>query len=178
MASANNAKKGANVRMKRKERKNIAAGQAHIQSTFNNTVVTITDLQGNAVSWCSSGSLNFRGSRKSTPFAAQSAAETAAKVAIEHGMKTVEVYVKGPGAGRESAIRALQATGLEVTLIKDVTPIPHNGCSEKRKHILDTMIKDAGMRGKAKLIDGFIQKNVDEDKENFMNGRNRAVGNG
>ena len=110
MASANNAKKGANVRMKRKERKNIAAGQAHIQSTFNNTVVTITDLQGNAVSWCSSGSLNFRGSRKSTPFAAQSAAETAAKVAIEHGMKTVEVYVKGPGAGRESAIRALQAT--------------------------------------------------------------------
>ena len=112
MASANNAKKGANVRMKRKERKNIAAGQAHIQSTFNNTVVTITDLQGNAVSWCSSGSLNFRGSRKSTPFAAQSAAETAAKVAIEHGMKTVEVYVKGPGAGRESAIRALQATGL------------------------------------------------------------------
>ena len=99
MASANNAKKGANVRMKRKERKNIAAGQAHIQSTFNNTVVTITDLQGNAVSWCSSGSLNFRGSRKSTPFAAQSAAETAAKVAIEHGMKTVEVYVKGPGAG-------------------------------------------------------------------------------
>ena len=124
MASANNAKKGANVRMKRKERKNIAAGQAHIQSTFNNTVVTITDLQGNAVSWCSSGSLNFRGSRKSTPFAAQSAAETAAKVAIEHGMKTVEVYVKGPGAGRESAIRALQATGLEVTLIKDVTPIP------------------------------------------------------
>ena len=117
MASANNAKKGANVRMKRKERKNIAAGQAHIQSTFNNTVVTITDLQGNAVSWCSSGSLNFRGSRKSTPFAAQSAAETAAKVAIEHGMKTVEVYVKGPGAGRESAIRALQATGLEVTLM-------------------------------------------------------------
>ena len=210
MASANNAKKGANVRMKRKERKNIAAGQAHIQSTFNNTVVTITDLQGNAVSWCSSGSLNFRGSRKSTPFAAQSAAETAAKVAIEHGMKTVEVYVKGPGAGRESAIRALQATfnntvvtitdlqgnavswcssgslnfrgsrkstpfaaqsaaetaakvaiehgmktvevyvkgpgagresairalqatGLEVTLIKDVTPIPHNGCRPPKR---------------------------------------------
>ena len=122
MASANNAKKGANVRMKRKERKNIAAGQAHIQSTFNN-----------AVSWCSSGSLNFRGSRKSTPFAAQSAAETAAKVAIEHGMKTVEVYVKGPGAGRESAIRALQATGLEVTLIKDVTPIPHNGCRPPKR---------------------------------------------
>lgn len=133
MASANNAKKGANVRMKRKERKNIAAGQAHIQSTFNNTVVTITDLQGNAVSWCSSGSLNFRGSRKSTPFAAQSAAETAAKTAIEHGMKTVEVYVKGPGAGCESAIRALQATGLEVTLIKDVTPIPHNGCRPPKR---------------------------------------------
>ena len=137
MASANNAKKGANVRMKRKERKNIAAGQAHIQSTFNNTVVTITDLQGNAVSWCGracpSGPLNFRGSRKSTPFAAQSAAETAAKVAIEHGMKTVEVYVKGPGAGRESAIRALQATGLEVTLIKDVTPIPHNGCRPPKR---------------------------------------------
>ena len=113
--------------------KNVAAGQAHIQSTFNNTVVTITDLQGNAISWCSSGSLNFRGSRKSTPFAAQSAAETAAKTAIEHGMKTVEVYVKGPGAGRESAIRALQATGLEVTLIKDVTPIPHNGCRPPKR---------------------------------------------
>ena len=139
MANANNAKKGA-VRTKRRERKNVAAGQAHIQSTFNNTqstfnntVVTITDLQGNAISWCSSGSLNFRGSRKSTPFAAQSAAETAAKTAIEHGMKTVEVYVKGPGAGRESAIRALQATGLEVTLIKDVTPIPHNGCRPPKR---------------------------------------------
>ena len=133
MASAITPRRAQNVRMKRKERKNIAAGQAHIQSTFNNTVVTITDLQGNAVSWCSSGSLNFRGSRKSTPFAAQSAAETAAKVAIEHGMKTVEVYVKGPGAGRESAIRALQATGLEVTLIKDVTPIPHNGCRPPKR---------------------------------------------
>ncbi len=148
MASANNAKKGANVRMKRKERKNIAAGQAHIQSTFNNTVVTITDLQGNAVSWCSSRPPHFPGSRQSTPppastspgatgrsppFAAQSAAETAAKTAIEHGMKTVEVYVKGPGAGRESAIRALQATGLEVTLIKDVTPIPHNGCRPPKR---------------------------------------------
>ena len=102
-------------------------------SLIHISVVTITDLQGNAVSWCSSGSLNFRGSRKSTPFAAQSAAETAAKVAIEHGMKTVEVYVKGPGAGRESAIRALQATGLEVTLIKDVTPIPHNGCRPPKR---------------------------------------------
>ena len=134
MASANNAKKGANVRMKRKERKNIAAGQAHIQSTFNNTVVTITDLQGNAVSWCSSGSLNFRGSRKSTPFAAQSAAETAAMAAVDnYGLKTVEVFVKGPGQGRESAIRALQSAGLEVTMIKDVTPIPHNGCRPPKR---------------------------------------------
>ena len=152
MASANNAKKGANVRMKRKERKNIAAGQAHIQSTFNNTVVTITDLQGNAVSWCSSGSLNFRGSRKSTPFAAQSAAETAAKTAIEHGMKTVEVYVKGPGAGRESAIRALQATGLEVTLIKDVTPIPHNGCRPPKRRCKALGISPAVM--------GYAKKNT------------------
>ena len=133
MASANNAKKGANVRMKRKERKNIAAGQAHIQSTFNNTVVTITDLQGNAVSWCSSGSLNFRGSRKSTPFAAQMAAEQAAKAAMEHGLRQVEVFVKGPGSGREAAIRALQGAGLEITLIKDITPIPHNGCRPPKR---------------------------------------------
>ena len=129
------AKKGA-VRTKRRERKNIERGAAHIQSTFNNTIVTITDTQGNTVSWASSGGLNFRGSRKSTPFAAQSAAETAAKAAMEHGMKTVEVYVKGPGAGREAAIRALQATGLEVNMIKDVTPIPHNGCRPpKRRRI-------------------------------------------
>ena len=126
----NGAAKG---RTKRKERKNIVAGQAHIQSTFNNTIVTITDTQGNAVSWASSGGLNFRGSRKSTPFAAQSAAEVAAKAAMEHGMKTVEVYVRGPGTGREAAIRALATTGLTVTLIKDVTPIPHNGCRPPKR---------------------------------------------
>ena len=118
---------------KRKERKNIEKGAAHIRSTYNNTIVTITDLNGNAGSWASAGELGFRGSRKSTPFAAQSAAETAAKIAVEHGMKTVEVYVKGPGAGRESAIRALQATGLEVTMIKDVTPVPHNGCRPPKR---------------------------------------------
>ena len=135
MATKAAAKKGA-VRTKKRERKNIERGAAHIQSTINNTIVTITDTQGNTVSWASSGCLNFRGSRKSTTFAAQSAAETAAKVAMEHGMKTVEVYVKGPGAGREAAIRALQATGLEVTMIKDVTPIPHNGCRPpKRRRI-------------------------------------------
>ena len=107
--------------------------QAHIRSTFNNTIVTITDTAGNAISWASAGGLGFRGSRKSTPFAAQTAAETAAKVAKEHGMKTVEVYVKGPGAGREAAIRALEATGLSVTMIKDVTPIPHNGCRPPKR---------------------------------------------
>ena len=133
MASANNAKKGANVRMKRKERKNIAAGQAHIQSTFNNTVVTITDLQGNAVSWCSSGSLNFRGSRKSTPFAAQIAAEAAGKVAQEYGVKNLEVRIKGPGPGRDSSVRALNALGFKITSISDVTPIPHNGCRPPKK---------------------------------------------
>lgn len=106
---------------------------AHIRSTFNNTIVTITDTAGNAISWASAGGLGFRGSRKSTPFAAQTAAETAAKAAMEHGMKTVEVYVKGPGAGREAAIRALQATGLDVTMIKDVTPIPHNGCRPPKR---------------------------------------------
>ena len=104
-----------------------------IQSTFNNTIVTITDTQGNAISWASSGGLGFRGSRKSTPFAAQTAAETAAKAAMEHGMKYVEVYVKGPGQGREAAIRALQTAGLEVTMIKDVTPIPHNGCRPPKR---------------------------------------------
>ncbi len=133
MATKASAKKG---RTKRRERKNIERGAAHIQSTFNNTIVTITDVKGNAVSWASSGGLGFRGSRKSTPFAAQTAAETAAKAAIEHGMKTVEVYVKGPGSGREAAIRALQATGLEVNMIKDVTPVPHNGCRPpKRRRI-------------------------------------------
>jgi small subunit ribosomal protein S11 len=118
---------------KRKEKKNIERGAAHIRSSFNNTIVTITDVQGNAISWASSGGLGFRGSRKSTPFAAQQAAETAAKAAMEHGLKTVSVYVKGPGSGREAAIRALQAAGLEVNSIKDVTPIPHNGCRPPKR---------------------------------------------
>lgn len=118
---------------RRRERKNIEKGSAHIQSTFNNTIVTITDVQGNAISWASAGGLGFRGSRKSTPYAAQTAAETAAKAAMEHGLKSVEVYVKGPGSGREAAIRALQAAGLEVNMIKDVTPIPHNGCRPPKR---------------------------------------------
>ena len=118
---------------KRREKKNIERGAAHIQSTFNNTIVTITDMNGNAVSWASAGEMGFRGSRKSTPFAAATAAETAAKAAMEHGMKYVEAYVKGPGSGRESAIRALQTAGLEVSLIKDVTPIPHNGCRPPKR---------------------------------------------
>ncbi|MBQ3590092.1 MAG: 30S ribosomal protein S11 [Clostridia bacterium] len=118
---------------KRRERKNIEKGAAHICSTFNNTIVTITDLAGNAVSWASAGELGYKGSRKSTPFAAQMAAEAAAKAAMEHGMKTVEVYVKGPGQGRESAIRALATAGLTVTMIKDVTPIPHNGCRPPKR---------------------------------------------
>ncbi len=119
---------------KRREKKNIERGAAHIQSTFNNTIVTITDTQGNAVSWASAGEMGFRGSKKSTPFAAQTAAEVAAKAAMEHGMKTVEVFVKGPGcSGREAAIRALQTAGLDVTLIKDVTPIPHNGCRPPKR---------------------------------------------
>lgn len=118
---------------KRREKKNIERGAAHIQSTFNNTIVTITDMNGNAFSWASAGEMGFRGSRKSTPFAAATAAETAAKAAMEHGMKYVEVYVKGPGSGRESAIRALQTAGLEVSLIKDVTPIPHNGCRPPKR---------------------------------------------
>ncbi len=121
------------IRKKKKERKNIEKGQAHIQSTFNNTLVTLTDLGGNALSWSSAGSLGFKGSRKSTPFAAQMAAEEAAKAAMEHGLKTVEVYVKGPGSGREAAIRALQGAGLEITLIKDITPIPHNGCRPPKR---------------------------------------------
>lgn len=128
---ANNQKK--TVVKKRRERKNIEAGQAHISSTFNNTIVTLTDMNGNAISWASAGELGYRGSRKSTPFAAQMAAETAAKAAMEHGLKTVEVYVKGPGQGRESAIRALQVAGLNITLIKDCTPIPHNGCRPPKR---------------------------------------------
>ena len=118
---------------KRRERKNIEKGSVHIQSTFNNTIVTISDAQGNAISWASAGELGFKGSRKSTPFAAQSASETAARIAIEHGLKTVEVFVKGPGAGRDSAIRALETVGLQITLIKDVTPIPHNGCRPPKR---------------------------------------------
>ncbi|MDD2573019.1 MAG: 30S ribosomal protein S11 [Bacillota bacterium] len=120
-------------RTKRREKKNIERGQAHIKSTFNNTMVTLTDLHGNALSWASAGKLGFRGSRKSTPFAAQMAAESAAKDAMEHGLRSVEVYVKGPGSGREAAIRALQAAGLEVNLIKDLTPVPHNGCRPPKR---------------------------------------------
>ena len=125
---------------KRRERKNIQYGQVHVRATFNNTIVTITDMDGNAISWASAGELGFKGSRKSTPFAAQSASETAAKAAIEHGLKSVEVYVRGPGSGRESAIRALQSAiraletvGLQITMIKDVTPVPHNGCRPPKR---------------------------------------------
>ena len=121
------------VRTKRKERKNIEQGRAYIHSTFNNTIVTLTDARGNALSWASAGGMGFRGSRKSTPFAAQIAAETATKAATEHGLRTVEVYVKGPGSGREAAIRSLQATGLEIQMIKDTTPIPHNGCRPPKR---------------------------------------------
>ena len=127
------AKTGKKVIKRRRERKVVEKGAAHIRSSFNNTMVTITDLEGNALSWASSGGLGFRGSRKSTPFAAQTAAETAAKAAMEFGLKTVEVYVKGPGQGREAAIRALQTAGLEVVMIKDVTPIPHNGCRPPKR---------------------------------------------
>ena len=117
----------------RRNRKNIEKGSAHIHSSFNNTIVTITDTQGNTISWGSAGELGFKGSRKSTPFAAGQVAETAAKTAMEHGLKTVEVFVKGPGSGREAAIRALQAAGLEITMIKDITPIPHNGCRPPKR---------------------------------------------
>ncbi|CDZ75234.1 30S ribosomal protein S11 [Peptoniphilus sp. ING2-D1G] len=127
------AKKQKVTRTRRRERKNIEKGQAHIASTFNNTMVTLTDMSGNVISWASAGQLGFRGSRKSTPFAAQEAAEEAANKAKEHGLKTVEVYVKGPGSGREAAIRSLQASGLEVTMIKDITPIPHNGCRPPKR---------------------------------------------
>ncbi len=130
MAAA--AKKTAQVR-RRKELKKVDKGQAHIQSSFNNTLVTITDMNGNTISWSSAGSLNFKGSRKGTPFAAQMAADTAAKAAKEHGLRSVEVYVKGPGAGREAAIRALAAADLEITLIADVSPIPHNGCRPPKR---------------------------------------------
>ena len=118
---------------RRRDRKNIERGAAHIKSTFNNTIVTISDTEGNAISWASAGGLGFKGSKKSTPFAAQTAADVAAKAAMEHGLKSVEVYVKGPGSGREAAIRALQAAGLEINMIKDVTPIPHNGCRPPKR---------------------------------------------
>lgn len=126
-------RKTATVRTRRKDRKNVPSGVAHIRSTFNNTIVTITDPHGNTISWASAGALGFKGSRKSTPFAAQMAAEAAAKTAMDHGMKDVEVMVKGPGAGREAAIRSLQAAGLEVNVIRDVTPIPHNGCRPPKR---------------------------------------------
>ena len=127
------AKAAKKVVKRRRDRKNVEKGAAHIRATFNNTFVTITDTAGNAVSWASAGEMGFKGSRKSTPFAAQTAAETAAKLAVDQGMKTVEVFVKGPGSGRESAIRALQTSGLDITLIKDVTPIPHNGCRPPKR---------------------------------------------
>ncbi len=125
--------KGKRTIKKRREKKNIEKGAAHIRSTYNNTIITLTDVNGNAISWASAGELGFKGSKKSTPFAAQMAAETAAKLAVDQGLKTVEVFVKGPGQGRESAIRALQTAGLEITLIKDVTPIPHNGCRPPKR---------------------------------------------
>ncbi len=121
------------TRMRRRDRKHVENGIAHIKSTFNNTVITITDMHGNAISWASAGAVGFKGSRKSTPFAAQMAADAAAKQAMEHGMREVECYVKGPGSGREAAIRSLQAAGLEVNVIKDVTPIPHNGCRPPKR---------------------------------------------
>jgi len=121
------------TRVKRREKKNISSGIAYVNATYNNTMITITDAQGNAISWSSAGGMGFKGSRKSTPYAAQVAAEDAAKIAMEHGMATIEVMVKGPGTGRESALRALQSTGFTITSIKDVTPIPHNGCRPPKK---------------------------------------------
>jgi small subunit ribosomal protein S11 len=126
-------KKVAKTRVKRSERKNIAVGQAHIKSTFNNTIISITDPMGNVISWRSAGQVGFKGSRKSTPFAAQLAAEQCAKDAMEHGMRKVSVFVKGPGSGRETAIRSLQATGLEIASIQDCTPVPHNGCRPRKR---------------------------------------------
>jgi small subunit ribosomal protein S11 len=125
--------KAVKTKAKKKEKKNIASGIVHIQATFNNTIVTITDTKGNTISWCSAGSLDFRGAKKSTPFAAQITAENAARKAIEHGLREVDVYVKGPGSGRESAIRTLQVVGLKINMIKDVTPIPHNGCRPRKR---------------------------------------------
>jgi small subunit ribosomal protein S11 len=125
--------KAVKTRTKKKEKKSIASGIVHIQATFNNTIITITDRNGNAISWSSAGSLDFRGAKKSTPFAAQITAENAARKAMEHGLREVDVYVKGPGSGRESAIRTLQVVGLKINMIKDVTPIPHNGCRARKR---------------------------------------------
>lgn len=125
--------KKSSLKTKKKVKKNISHGVAHIRATFNNTIVTITDRAGNVITWCSAGMAGFKGSRKSTPFAAQQAAEKAAKAAMDHGMKAVEVFVRGPGSGRESAIRSIQATGLEITMIRDVTPLPHNGCRPPKR---------------------------------------------
>ena len=133
MAATKSAGKRAATSKRRRERKNIERGAAHIRSSFNNTIITITDVNGNTISWASAGELGFKGSRKSTPYAAQMAAETAAKIAVDNGMKNVEVFVKGPGQGREAAIRALQGAGLDISLIKDVTPIPHNGCRPPKR---------------------------------------------
>lgn len=127
------AQKGGARRPRRKERKNVMHGAAHIKTSFNNPIVTITDLEGNTISWASSGNVGFKGSRKSTPFAAQQAADQAAKRAMEHGMRKVDVYVRGPGSGRDTAVRSLQNAGLEITHIKDVTPVPHNGCRPKKR---------------------------------------------
>ena len=127
------AKKAVRKTTKKRVKKNVERGQAHIQASFNNTIVTLTDTEGNALSWASAGGLGFRGSKKSTPYAAQMAAETAAKAALVHGLKSVDVFVKGPGSGREAAIRALQACGINVTSIRDVTPVPHNGCRPPKR---------------------------------------------
>lgn len=127
------AKAATKTKIKKKDRKNVVQGKVHIQSTFNNTIVTSTDMTGNAIAWASAGTSGFKGARKGTPFAAQSAADSVAKKSMEQGMKTVEVYVNGPGSGRETAIRSIQSAGLEITLIKDVTPIPHNGCRSPKK---------------------------------------------
>ena len=141
---------------KKKVKKNVSTGAAHIQSSFNNTIVTMTDSQGNVLSWASAGGLGFKGSRKNTPFAAGQAAEAAANAAIEHGLKTVEVFVKGPGSGREAAIRSLQAAGLEISMIKDVTPIPHNGCRPpKRRRVL------WGCKKKWQLAEDLYLKDVE-----------------
>lgn len=128
--------KAASRKPRRRERKNVPHGAVHIKTSFNNTIVTVTDLQGNAITWASAGNVGFKGSRKSTPFAAQMAAEQAARRAMEHGMRKVDVYVRGPGSGRDTAVRSLQSAGLEVTRVRDVSPVPHNGCRQKKRRRL------------------------------------------